>query len=223
MSFVITLMGTLLVSLRASRSIAMYSSRWYAGACAADLLYVYGLIGNLPVPCVKILSILIQRGLLGTSLIIIVMLCGLLTSQSRLWPLMTIRTELSLLGCILVLPHCINYLHAYLPSLTSTHQFSSLHQALSLLCALVLFVLLLLLGSTSLRAIKQRIVPTTWKKIQRSSYIFFGLIAIHQILILYPSILKHKIDPAIECFAMLAIVGAYSVIKLSRLLMVRRL
>lgn len=55
--------------------------------------------------------------------------------------------------------------------------------------ALVLFALLLVLGATSFRFVRDRMSPGLWKKVQRWAYVFCGLVYVHLALMLAPAAL----------------------------------
>ena len=121
----------------------------------------------------------------GIAFYLIVMFIGALPKTPRVKRLFAIRSEMSILGGILVLGHAIFRMGTpiyYWVNGVST----SLPRPLALLFYVVyaiLFILLLLVFLvpfvTSFKAVRRRMQPATWKKVQRVfSYPFYALMII---------------------------------------------
>lgn len=196
---------------------------WYGLALLVDLVFAYGVVYSLPPAVLQVLSATVQRGVLATALFAVVMYCGVLPEHSTLRKrLVAVRAELSLIACILALAHCVNYLNSYLAVLLGNTGVIQANQFASLAIALVLLALLVVLGATSIKALKSCMNASTWKAIQRSSYVFFALIYVHELLILIPSAAKGQG----EALATLTVSGmvfvAYFVLRLAKHLADRR-
>lgn len=164
---------------------------FYILAVAFDIVYAYGIVYSLPPLVWQFLSLTIQRGVLATAFLIIVMYCGVFSERSKVrMTLAPIRAELSIIACILAFGHCLNYLNSYIGVLGSNIAIIGANQLASLIIAIVLFALLVVLTVTSFKVVRHAMSPTLWKNIQRSAYVFFGLIYVHEVLILYPSVVK---------------------------------
>ncbi len=217
MTFLLILLLTCLWVAIASRSIRSMPWLWYGIAIAIDVLYAYGVIWTLPTPMLQLLSAIVQRGMVATSLFIIVMYCGVFSEDSGIRrTLSPIRAELSIIACILALAHCLNYLNSYLGVLTNNFAVINDNQLASLLIAVVLFVLLIVLGVTSVRAVKRAMKASTWKYVQKSAYVFFALIYFHELLILYPSAAKGSGDALTTLTVSGIIFGFYFVLRFVR-------
>ena len=223
MSFIIILMVTCLFVPVAAKSIRTVPRLWYGLALAIDVLYVYGIVFSLPPMILQVLSAVVQRGMLGTSLFIIVMYCGVFPERSYVRKTVgPIRAELSIIACILVFAHSLNYLNSYLGVLLFGIGAVSINQLASLLIAIVLFALMLVLGATSLKSLRCRIKTGVWKNIQRTSYVFFALIYIHEVLILYPPALKGSGEALPTLMVSTMVFFAYFVLRVVRYFIDRR-
>lgn len=223
MSFLIICGVTCGFVMVAARFIKAVPWLWYGVALALDFVYAYGIVYSLPPEVLRVLSVVMQRGMLATSLFVIVMYCGVFSERSFVHRTVApIRAELSLIACILILAHCLNYLSSYLGVLGTNVAAINPNQLASLIAALVLCILLLVLGVTSVKVLKRRMNASVWKNIQRSSYVFFGLIYVHELLVLYPAALKGAGDALITCIVGGIVFGSYYVLRLVRYLTDRR-
>lgn len=223
MGFVIVLVLACGFTAVAARSIKAVPVLWYGLAFALDVLYAYGIVFSLPPVVLQILSVVVQRAALATALFAIVMYIGVFPEHSavrrRIGP---IRGELSLIACILACGHCANYLSSYFGVLVEGLGAVGGNQAASLVIALVLLVLLLVLGATSIKALKLRMRASTWKSVQQSAYVFFGLIYVHEVFILYPSVIKGTGDALVTCVAGGIVFGVYFLARFVKYLVDRK-
>lgn len=219
MTFLFILVGTSVLVGLAAPSIRRTPVLWYGVALALDFVYAYGMIVGLPPGVLQLLTPLVQRGMLATSLFVVVMYCGVFPEHSAPRRLIApIRTELSLMACLLAAAHCLNYLSSYVGVLLMRANVLSGNQLASLIIALALAVLLVVLGVTSIRAVKRRMRAASWKNLQRLAYGFFGLIYVHEVLILYPAAFKGSGDAAATLAVSTVVFGAYGVLRIVRYL-----
>ena len=101
--------------------------------------------------------VFVRRCTLPLAMFVVVMFIGVLPKDGRLsrW-LRPIRAELSIAAWILSLGHMLVFLETYLPGLLGLN-ISHGTVVASIVVALVLFVLLLVLGATSFRFVRDRI------------------------------------------------------------------
>lgn len=223
MSFLVVLIATCLVAVLAARSIHRHPGWWYGAVLALDAVYFYGVFFGFPPTVLQILTPLVQRGMLATALFVVVMYCGVFPENS--WVRRTVgpvRAELSIMACLLACAHCVNYLSSYVGVLLTNLGVLDTNQLASLTIALVLLVLLAVLTITSVKAVKRRMASGTWKTVQRAAYVFFGLIFVHEVLILYPSALKGSGDAAATLAVSAVVFGGYYVLRLVRFALDRR-
>ena len=210
MEFLMVLALTCAVVVLANRSIHRSPWLWYGLACALDGLYLVGVAANFPPSVLRVLAPVVQQG------------CGVFSEQSPVRRIIgPIRAELSIMACILALAHCLNYLSSYIGVLTAHIEALTANQGASLVVALVLFALLGVLGITSAKAVKRRMRALTWKNVQRASYVFFGLIFVHEVLILYPAALKGTGSAASTLMASAVVFGLYAVLRIGRFVLDR--
>ena len=190
---------------------------WYGIALALDALYAYGIVFSLPPAILQVLSIVVQRCALATALFVIVMYCGAFPEHSAVRRIVgPIRGELSIIACILACAHCLNYLISYVGVVTRNIGVIGSNQLASLAIAFVLLVLLLVLGVTSVKAVRRCMSASAWMRVQRSSYVFFGLIYVHELLILYPSVAKGSQDALVALGAGGVVFAGYYVARLAK-------
>ena len=127
------------------------------------------------------------KGTIGTAFFIIVMITGALPRGSKLiGPLMRIIGELSIMGAILVLSHNLTYGMTYFKMLFSAPAALPAVQRCAAVISLMLIVLMIGLTVISFPAVRKKMNPKKWKQIQRSAYVFYGLLYVHIILINIP-------------------------------------
>lgn len=127
------------------------------------------------------------KGTIGTAFFIIVMITGALPRGSKLiGPLMRIRGELSIMAAILVLSHNLTYGMTYFKMLFSAPAALPAVQRCAAVISLILIVLMIGLTVISFPAARKKMNPKKWKQIQRSAYVFYGLLYVHIMLINIP-------------------------------------
>jgi DMSO/TMAO reductase YedYZ heme-binding membrane subunit len=164
-----------------------------------------------------------QRGLLAIAMFSIVMLIGVLDEASPLkrW-LGPTRAQLSITACLLILGHACGYMISYLQSLAFSTAIFKANVMISLAVSMALLLLMLLLGITSNASIRQALSPLLWKKIQRFSYVFYGLIYIHLILMILPSVQKGHLSGIFSLAFYSVIFSVYFVLRAQRALKSRK-
>lgn len=135
----------------------------------------------------NILSIF-TRSAFSTALFIVVMYTGALKNGSKLIKiLMPIRAELSIIASILTLGHNIIYGKTYFVKLFTNPGSIKGNVLLAAIVSLILILIMLPLMITSFQKVRRKIQPKKWKKLQRTAYLFYGLIYVHIMLLIMPS------------------------------------
>ena len=214
MDFLIVLIVTLAAVFVLHDPIKKAPVLFYALAvCAVALLFAgsYGLLGKWWTPGIM----LVQRCMIAFALFAIVMFTGALPRDlSAAKMLRSIRSELSIVACILCLGHVCMYLAPYaLRALAGSMNASML---VSFAVAMLLFVLLLVLGVTSFGAVKRRMPSAAWKNAQRFAYAFFGLAYVHLMFMLAPSAALGGVQAQASIAIYSAVVVAYAMLRLHR-------
>ncbi len=160
---------------------------FYIGtAVVAVLVYLLQSL-DMPVFVQQNIIGLFSKGTLGTALFIVVMYTGALPNKSKLIaPLMRIRGELSIIACILVLIHNVTYGKTYYRALFKANSGISTTQIIAAYISIFIVVLMLILTFTSFKVIRSKFKPKKWKQLQRSAYLFYGLLYVHIMLINIP-------------------------------------
>lgn len=164
----------------------------------------------------EIIERLIVKGLLATTLFIIVMITAVLKKGTTYTKkLYTIRGELSIIASILIISHILGHSVTYgkffldfLAENTIGELFKELllpilvyiDSILSLILVIPLFI-------TSFKKIRKKMEPKKWKSLQRWSYLLYFLIYLHVVL-LYGLYLKKYTD-----FMIYTVIFAYYLFK----------
>lgn len=127
------------------------------------------------------------KGSLGTAMFVAVMYAGALPKGSKLIaPLMKIRGELSITAAILVLCHNFTYGITYFKMLFIKPEALSATQLTAAIISLVLIIIMIVLTVTSFQAVRKKMQAKKWKQLQRTAYVFYGLMYVHIMLINIP-------------------------------------
>lgn len=188
---------------------------FYGLAVAAVAVLFAGAHGLLDGSWWKPLILLVKRCMVALSLFAVVMFIGTLRKDSMLgMRLRAVRSELSIVACILCLGHVFLYFVPY-----SSRAFSGTLQnniLASFVVAMLLFVLLVILGITSCEAVKKRMRTAKWRSIQRLAYAFFLLTYVHLMFMLVPAAINGGVSAAIGVAVYTMIFGAYVALRLYR-------
>ena len=168
-------------------SLKKHAGIYYIGAAVISIAVF--LIGFLPMPLFLKNNILgiFAKGSLGTAMFVAVMYAGALPKGNKLIaPLMKIRGELSITAAILVLCHNFTYGMTYFKMLFIKPAALSATQLTAAIISLVLIIIMLVLTVTSFQAVRKKMKAKKWKQLQRTAYVFYGLMYVHIMLINIP-------------------------------------
>lgn len=168
-------------------SLKKHAGIYYIGAAVISIAVF--LIGFLPMPLFLKNNILgiFAKGSLGTAMFVAVMYAGALPKGSKLIaPLMKIRGELSITAAILVLCHNFTYGITYFKMLFIKPEALSATQFTAAIISLVLIIIMIVLTVTSFQAVRRKMKAKKWKQLQRTAYVFYGLMYVHIMLINIP-------------------------------------
>jgi DMSO/TMAO reductase YedYZ heme-binding membrane subunit len=130
--------------------------------------------------------------------------------------LLGIRAELSITAAILCIGHIVKYGDSYLSQVLDPLITMPFVRIAATLVALILVLLLIPLSITSVKKVREAMGLKSWKKLQKLSYVFYGLIFIHIMFYLVPSALNGSVT-AIGSVLIYAILGLIYVILRIRL------
>lgn len=215
MGFALTFVGTFIAVVALADFVKGAPWLFYVLSALAVAVLFAGTEGYIDGGWWKPLILLVKRCMLALSLFTIVMFTGALSRESWLGArLRSIRSELSIVACILCMGHVCQYLVAYV--LRAIAGSLDVQTGTSIGIALVLFVLLIVLGVTSGNAMKRRMRGASWKRIQWFAYPFFFLTYVHLMLMIAPAAL-HGSEQAIVNVVLYSVVFvAYAVMRLYR-------
>lgn len=126
----------------------------------------------------------------STSLFVIVMYTGAFKNGSSLIKfLMPIRAELSIIASILTLAHNISFAKFHFVTLFTNPASMEPNVRAAAAISVILIAIMLPLMITSFPSIRRKMVPKNWKKLQKTAYIFYGLIYAHVMLLMVPTAL----------------------------------
>ena len=168
-------------------SLKKYANIFYIGAAVISIAVF--LLEFLPMHLFVKNNILgiFAKGSLGTAMFVVVMYTGALPKGSKLIaPLMKIRGELSITAAILVLCHNFTYGMTYFRMLFTKTSLLSATQLAAAVISLVLIAIMIVLTVTSFPSVRKKMQAKKWKQLQRTAYVFYGLMYVHIMLINIP-------------------------------------
>ena len=224
MTFLIVLICVVVAVLLLKPAIKKAPAIWYAAAIVLALLYIGALQGLLPLsaPVRNVLFLLLQKGTLAVALFTVVMFVGVFPRDSKLRKYLSpIRAELSIIACMLIVGHILAYCLTYVPRVLGAGVISPF-VSVGLGVAFAVTVLLIVLGATSFNSVKARMNSQTWFRVQKWSYVFFGLTYVHVLAMLLPSALSGGMTAAQSVVAYTVVFGAYAVLRIVRAILDRK-
>ena len=168
-------------------SLKKYANIFYIGAAVISIAVF--LLEFLPMHLFVKNNILgiFAKGSLGTAMFVVVMYTGALPKGNKLIaPLMKIRGELSITAAILVLCHNFTYGMTYFRMLFTKTSLLSATQLAAAVISLVLIAIMIVLTVTSFPSVRKKMQAKKWKQLQRTAYVFYGLMYVHIMLINIP-------------------------------------
>ena len=168
-------------------SLKKHAGIYYIGAAVISIAVF--LLEFLPMPLFVKNNILgiFAKGSIGTAMFVAVMYTGALPKGNKLIaPLMKIRGELSITAAILVLCHNFTYGMTYFRMLFTKTSLLSATQLAAAVISLVLIAIMIVLTVTSFPSVRKKMQAKKWKQLQRTAYVFYGLMYVHIMLINIP-------------------------------------
>lgn len=168
-------------------SLKKHPNAYYIGAAAISIgIFLLGFI-DMPLFVKKNILGIFAKGSLGTAMFVFVMYAGALPKGNRfIAPLMKIRGELSITAAILVLCHNFTYGRTYFRMLFVQPEILSETQLAATIISIILIMIMLVLTITSFPSVRKSMQAKKWKQLQRTAYLFYGLMYVHIMLINVP-------------------------------------
>ena len=154
-----------------------------------------------------------QRGMFSTITFMVVMFLGTVTAHNQITrKLMSIRGELSIIGCLSVICHNIIFGVLYFPALVQHPEIMTTRNIAASVITIILLVLMIPLFVTSFKSVRRKMKAKSWKKLQRLAYPIFFLIYVHVIVLFSEDVEKNLAGIVIYTL----IYGAYAVLRLRK-------
>ena len=193
MNLALTILITAAAVIALNKPIRKYPYVFYAIAILLDILLISMRFTTLPRFMLGPLNLLMQKGTLGIAMFMVVMYIGVFPRDGKISKMLRpVRGELSILACILVAGHMVFYLMSILGNIGALKA----NMLAGFIAGVVLLALILVLGVTSARFVKRHMKARQWKQLQRFSYLFYGLVYVHLVVLLGPAALLGK-QPAL--------------------------
>lgn len=127
-----------------------------------------------------------SHGAFASALFILVMFAGAFPSESKFYKkYIPLRPELSIIASILTLGHNIAYGKTYFVRLFSAQSDAS--HAVAAVCSMIMIAIMIPLAVTSFPSVRRKMNGKHWKKLQRTAYLFYGLIYLHTMFLYVPT------------------------------------
>lgn len=210
MAFITVLAITVAICFGLRKSLKRHCNLFYGLAIGLEAFYGLGCIVEFPDWLWQPLYLLMQQCTLAMALFVVVMYAGAFSKDSLVGrKIRPIRTELSIIACLLVVGHMLVYLPC-IPRLFKGALVSNV-VLIGLVVAVFLTVLTLILGVTSSTRIKKWMGTTQWKHVQKLAYLFYAFVYLHLLVVLVPS-LQHGVTNAIVTAVVYTLVFAVYVV-----------
>ena len=168
-------------------SLKKYANIFYIGVAVISIAVFLLEFLSMPLFVKNNILGIFAKGSLGTAMFVVVMYTGALPKGNKLIaPLMKIRGELSITAAILVLCHNFTYGITYFKMLFIKPEALSATQLTAAIISLVLIIIMIVLTVTSFQAVRKKMKAKKWKQLQRTAYVFYGLMYVHIMLINIP-------------------------------------
>lgn len=215
MKLLITLLITLCIIMLAQNNLRKHAPIWY---CTTFLLSLGCLLLPASAPSILLFfaNNMIGNGTLATALFILVMYARVFPIKSRLFrTFMSLRAPLAIMATFMILLHNGTYFIHYYTKFSQRNISMTLLEKLAACCTILMLVLLAPLTVTSFSIIRKKMKLKTWKTIQRLSYLFYGLIYLHVVLLFIQQIEKGVHSYQLDLAIYTIIFGIYLVCRVS--------
>lgn len=161
----------------------------------------------------RILTDYLLSGVLPAALFVLVMYTSVLPKKTRLFScLMAVRGEMAILASILCIAHIAYFGHTAAHKGGAAQDISVTHRIV-MITALLLVLLLIPLTVTSFRKIRLKMNAKRWKKLQKWSYLFYGLLYMHVAAALYTGSVSGSRSRLFDLICYTAVFGTYTVLR----------
>ncbi len=178
-----------------------------------------GVIWTLPAWFTTMILPILIKSTFSTAIFVIVMYAGAFKKGSKLIKfLMPIRAELSIIAGILTLAHNISFGKNHFVNLFTAPETMSTNMKAAAGVSIILIGIMVPLLITSFPMVRKSMKPKAWKSLQRTAYLFYGLIYVHVMLIMVPVALLGNTTYIINVLVYNVVFITYAVMRISKYL-----
>lgn len=132
-----------------------------------------------------------SRSALSVAIFTVVMYTGVLNKKWNITKILySVRGEISIMACILTLGHNFVFGINIFPKFFTDISSLGTPKAIATAISLIMIILMIPLMITSFKCVRSKMRFKTWKSLQRSAYVFYGLIYAHIMCLFLPKISK---------------------------------
>ena len=150
---------------------------------------------NMPIWFTRYVMDIFQRGIFSTVTFMIVMFLGVITTHNKYTrKLMSIRGEMSIIGCFAALCHNVAFGIRYFVEFFTNSEKMNIYTKTATIITLILISMMLPLMITSFKCVRNKMKAKNWKNLQKLAYPFFYLIYVHLMVLFMHKPEKHMLS-----------------------------
>ena len=223
MNFLISIIAAIVLVAIGRDFIKKHSNFCYILTTILSILLVIGsytgVIWTLPAWFTTMILPILIKSTFSTAIFVIVMYTGAFKNGSKLIKfLMPIRAELSIIAGILTLAHNISFGKNHFVNLFTAPETMSTNMKAAAGVSIILIAIMVPLLITSFPMVRKSMKPKAWKSLQRTAYLFYGLIYVHVMLIMVPVALSGNTTYIINVLVYSVVFITYAVMRISKYL-----
>ena len=159
------------------------------------LYYETKLYKEMPIWFTKYVMDIFRRGIFSTVTFMIVMFLGVITTHNKYTrKLMSIRGEMSIIGCFAALCHNVAFGIRYFVEFFTNSEKMNIYTKTATIITLILISMMLPLMITSFKCVRKKMKAKNWKNLQKLAYPFFYLIYVHLMVLFMHKPEKHMLS-----------------------------
>ena len=174
---------------------------------------------EMPIWFTKYVMDIFRRGIFSTVTFMIVMFLGVVTTHNKYTrKLMSIRGEMSIIGCFAALCHNVAFGIRYFVEFFTNASKMNVYTKTATIISLILIAMMIPLMITSFKCVRKKMKAKNWKNLQKLAYPFFYLIYVHLMVLFMHKPEKHMLSIALNTFIYLL----YTILRLRKYLLIKK-
>lgn len=174
---------------------------------------------EMPIWFTKYVMDIFRRGIFSTVTFMIVMFLGVVTTHNKYTrKLMSIRGEMSIIGCFAALCHNVAFGIRYFVEFFTNASKMNVYTKTATIISLILIAMMIPLMITSFKCVRKKMKAKNWKNLQKLAYPFFYLIYVHLMVLFMHKPEKHILSIALYTFIYLL----YTILRLRKYLLIKK-